>query len=257
MWETYSGPRMAVFLGGLAVIGLLEALAPERQPKRPKWKRWGFHGLLAVINVVIVRVALAAPLLYVASQVHARGWGLMPLLGLSGWPALILSVVLLDGLNYHWHRINHEWRFLWRFHKMHHEDDEMDVTTTLRFHPGELVLSSFVKAAWITIVGPSAAAFAVFEAGISLFAQFHHGNLSLPARADRALRIFVPSPRYHAAHHTKTPRSRDGNYATILSVWDRLCGTYHVPEEENLTDLGIPEGGPVLSWKWWWIGPFR
>jgi sterol desaturase/sphingolipid hydroxylase (fatty acid hydroxylase superfamily) len=246
--------RLAVFVAGLIVFAAVERLWP-RLPSREPGRRWLFHGLLAVANLLASRLVVALPFLAWAHHVEAKGWGLVPRLGLSPVLSAIVGLVILDGLNYHWHRINHEWPVLWRWHSAHHADDQLDVTTALRFHPIEYFLSWPAKGLWIALVGPSFGTFALFETLVSLAAQFHHANWNLAEPLDRALRYLLPTPRFHAAHHTKAPRSRNGNYGTVLSVWDRAFGTYHDPRAENLADLGLPGPQAPLSPKEFLLRP--
>ena len=118
----------------------------------------------------------------------------------------------------------------------------MDVTTSLRFHPGELFLSYGMKAVWILIWGPSLAGFMIFEAGITAYSQFHHSNIDFSDKWEKRLRWLHMTPRLHASHHTVSIRTRDANYSTIFLAWDRLCGTLKEPDDEEMKHLGLSEG---------------
>jgi hypothetical protein len=148
---------------------------------------------------VFIRVFAYVPFLLWAVYVEEEGWGLSRWLGLVGWIEILLSIVVLDLFDYLWHRANHHVRFLWRFHKAHHADTAMDVTTALRFHPGELLLSALMKAVWIAVWGPTVIAWFLFEALVSLCAQFHHSNIDFPNPVERWLsrgaRLLVSTPR--------------------------------------------------------------
>jgi sterol desaturase/sphingolipid hydroxylase (fatty acid hydroxylase superfamily) len=218
---------------------------------------------VAAANTVIIRVLAYVPFLLWAVHVEEQGWGLSRWLGLVGWPEIIISVVVLDFFDYVWHRANHRVRFLWRFHKAHHADVEMDVTTALRFHPGELLLSACVKALWILIWGPTVVAWFLFEALVSLCAQFHHSNIDFPDRVERRLSLILVTPRYHAAHHAVDPRYGNANFSTIFSVWDRLCRSYAHPADGGATTngedaIGLPENRELaFSALAWVTEPFR
>ena len=166
----------------------------------------------------------------------------MPALGIEGYPEVIASIVILDMFDYWWHRFNHRVPLLWRFHKVHHVDTHVDVTTSLRFHPGELMISAFLKALWILMLGPSILAFAMFESATTLAAQFHHTNIDFPDSVETPLRKIIVTPRYHASHHTVTPRTGNENFATILIFWDKLFGTYRIPDYEEMKTLGLKIG---------------
>jgi sterol desaturase/sphingolipid hydroxylase (fatty acid hydroxylase superfamily) len=235
-----------------------ETAFPARPWAQPRLKRLGFHALVTAVNTLLYRLLLAAPLLALAAAVHARGWGLAGALGLRGPAEAAASLVVLDMLNYWWHRWNHRVGFLWRFHRAHHYDTHVDVTTSLRFHFGELALSGGVKAFWLLAWGPSPAAFLLFEAAITAFAQFHHGNIDFPDPLERALRWVWMTPRLHAAHHTVALRSRDANYSTILLWWDRLFGSFAEADPAELKALGLAEGRTTdLSYAAFWAAPVR
>lgn len=255
--------KFIVFIGGFALFLLIEILLPARRPAMARWKRLGFHLGIAVVNTALIRLLVYVPLLIWLMQIDEAGWGLSRWLGLTGWPGMVITLVVLDLFNYLWHRANHRLRFLWRFHKAHHSDTEMDLSTVLRFHPGELLLSALVKAAWIALWGPAILAWFVFEALVSLCAQFHHSNIDFPDRVERWLSWFIVTPRYHAAHHAVDRRYGNRNFATILSVWDRLLGTYARPADGGQTTrgadaLGLPEGRALaFSVAGWLTEPLR
>lgn len=238
--------KLVVFIGGFALLFGLESFWGKRAYQRPRWLRLGFHAGVAAFNVVTIRVLAYVPLLMWIVYVEQQGWGLRRYFGLVGWAEIIVSIIVLDAFDYFWHRANHRVRFLWRFHKAHHSDNEMDVTTSLRFHPGELLISAFVKAGWILIWGPTAVAWFLFEALVSLCAQFHHANVDFPDRVERVLSAVIVTPRYHAAHHAVDRRWGDANFSTILSIWDRLFRTYSRPADGGATTngkdaIGLPD----------------
>jgi sterol desaturase/sphingolipid hydroxylase (fatty acid hydroxylase superfamily) len=234
--------RLAAFLAGLAASGLAESIFPRRPWRAPRARRWAVHGGLASFNTVLVNLTVAAPLAGLAARVQAAGWGIAPLLGLSGIPEILATLVVLDLADYFWHRWNHEAPILWRFHGVHHVDTHVDATTSLRFHPGELLISAGMKAVWILAWGPSVWGFALFELMVSLASQYHHGNFDLPDAVEPAARLLHVTPRMHASHHSAVTRSLNANYATILSVWDRIFGTYIPPAPEHLRVQGLGWG---------------
>ncbi|TPW20107.1 MAG: fatty acid hydroxylase [Elusimicrobia bacterium] len=250
--------RPAVFLGVLALMFAAEKAFPARPWATPRLRRLGFHAVVAAVNTLFYRLLLAAPLMALAAAVHVRGWGLSGALGLTGPAELAASLVVLDMLNYWWHRWNHRVGLLWRFHRAHHSDTHVDVTTSLRFHFGELALSGGLKAFWILAWGPSPAAFLLFEAAVTAFAQFHHANIDLPEPAERLVRRVLMTPRLHAAHHTVSLRSRDANYATVFLWWDRLFGSFAEADRSELERLGLEEGRTTdLDYAAFWAAPAR
>lgn len=255
--------RLAVFVGGLLFFLLIETLIPAREWRQPRWRRFAFHAGVATFNTVLIRVLVYVPFLLWTVYVEEEGWGISRWLGLVGWTEILVSIVVLDAFDYVWHRANHRVSFLWRFHKAHHADTGMDATTSLRFHPGELLLSGLAKALWILIWGPTVVAWFLFEALVSLSAQFHHTNIDFPDRVERWLSLFIVTPRYHAAHHAVDRHWGNANFSTILSVWDRLFGSYSRPADGGATtnapgDLGLPEGRELAFSPLAWIAePLR
>lgn len=253
------GGRLVIFLGGLFTFVLLESIFPARKWVGSRVKRIFFHSAVAAFNTVLVRLFIYVPFLLWVVYVEQQGWGISRWLGLDGWLEIVLSLIMLDAFDYFWHRANHRVSLLWRFHKAHHADNEMDVTTALRFHPGELILSSMVKALWVLIWGPTAIAWFVFEGLISLCAQFHHSNIDLPDPVERVLSKVIVTPRFHTSHHVVDREYGDANFSTIFSFWDPLFGTYNqVPNGRLAEDaIGLPQARDLtLSFGAWVTEPF-
>ena len=157
----------------------------------------------------------------------------------SGWGGLLLDLLLLDFLIYWWHRANHGWPPLWRFHAVHHLDRFLDSTSALRFHFGEVFLSALARAAAILALGFPLASVLVFETLLLLATIFHHSNLRLPGALERALSWIVVTPSIHWLHHHRVRRDTDSNYATILSLWDRLFGTRNPGRRRPEMAIGV------------------
>lgn len=250
--------RLMVFLGGLATFFLVEGVVRARPWHDSRARRLRLHILVAAVNSALLRLTVAGPLLYLSDFVSRHEWGLAPALRLSGLPEILLTLFVLDMGDYWWHRANHRMPWLWRFHQVHHVDTHVDVTTSLRFHPGELLISGLVKASWIVLWGPSALGFAVFEALVTLSSQYHHSNIDFDDRVERIVRVFNVTPRMHTSHHSAETRSLDANFSTIFSFWDRLFGTYVTPTPEHLRIQGLPYGrGRELELLQWLGLPFR
>jgi sterol desaturase/sphingolipid hydroxylase (fatty acid hydroxylase superfamily) len=157
----------------------------------------------------------------------------------SGWFALGLDLVVLDLWIYWWHRFNHVAPFLWRFHEVHHLDEMLDVTSALRFHFGEVVLSSLVRAAVIYMLDMPLASVVIFEIVVLVSALFHHSNLKLPARFEQALSLVVVTPSIHWVHHHAKRQDTDSNYSTTLSVWDRIFSTRSKTVRHTDMQIGV------------------
>lgn len=249
--------KLALFVSGFLVMFAVETIRPCRKWDIARPIRLFFHAALSIFNSLILRLIAVTPLFLWLAFVNSKGWGMCSLFGLTGVSEILLSLVLLDMFDYWWHRWNHRVPFLWRFHKVHHVDTHVDVTTSLRFHPGELLISSALKAVWILIVGPSVWTFVIFEASVTLASQFHHTNVDFPDRVENAIRSIIVTPRYHAAHHTVSPRTGNNNFSTILILWDKMFDTYRQPDYEEMQTLGLPKGrATYLSFASTLKGPF-
>ncbi len=239
--------KLYIFIAGFFIFFVLETFLSRRNLQRPRLQRLAFHIGVAAFNSVTIRVLTYVPFLLWAVLVDEQGWGISRMLGLYGWTEIIVSVIVLDLFDYFWHRANHRVNFLWRFHKAHHSDTEMDVTTSLRFHPGELAISAVVKATWILAWGPTVVAWFVFEILVSLCAQFHHSNIDFPDSVEKPLAHIIVTPRYHLVHHFVNQKYGNANFSTIFSIWDKLFGTYTKPPlalelKRDNHSIGLVEG---------------
>lgn len=217
--------RLAAFAGMLAAMALWEAMAPKR-PALARRRRWPGNLGIAVLSTLAVRVIFPLAAVDAALLAEARGFGLWRLLELPEWLALAASIVALDLVIYFQHRLFHAVPLFWRLHRLHHADLEFDVTTGVRFHPLEILLSMAIKIGVVSALGAPAAAVLVFELLLNATAMFNHGNVRLPPRLDAALRTLIVTPDMHRIHHSIVRRETDSNFGFNLPWWDRLFGTY-------------------------------
>lgn len=218
--------RLTAFLGLFTLLSALEAVFPRRRRDVSRWIRWTNNLAVTAFNTIVVRILFPTAAVGVALLGENQGWGLIPRLGAPSWAAVILAVLVLDLAIYLQHVLFHAVPALWRLHRMHHADLDFDVTTGLRFHPVEILLSMGIKLAVITALGAPAAAVLVFEVLLNGTSMFNHANLRLPAGLDRALRWIVVTPDMHRVHHSIDRRETDSNFGFSLPWWDRLLGTY-------------------------------
>ncbi len=218
--------RIAFFLGVLGTMALAEAALPRRRRAIPRLLRWTSNLGIVVLDTVILRLAFPVVAVGLALTAQERGWGFFNVFEVPGWLAFIASVMLLDLAIYLQHVMFHAVPALWRLHRMHHADLEFDVTTGLRFHPVEILLSMGIKLAVVAVLGPPAVAVLVFEVLLNATAMFNHSNLKLPLALDRVLRWFVVTPDMHRVHHSIHPNETNSNFGFNLPWWDRLLGTY-------------------------------
>lgn len=218
--------RLIAFVGIFAAIALFELLAPRRQQAVARAQRWPSNLGIVALNTLLVRLVFPTTAVALAAIGEAKGWGLFNALGLPGWAAVVLVVILLDLAIYLQHVLVHAVPALWRLHRMHHADLEFDVTTGARFHPIEILLSMVLKLMVITALGAPVVAVLIFEVLLNATAMFNHSNVRLPEGLDRVLRLFVVTPDMHRIHHSVVPREANSNFGFNLPWWDRLFGTY-------------------------------
>ncbi|MCL7942250.1 sterol desaturase family protein [Halomonas sp. ATCH28] len=179
-----------------------------------------------VIDTLAARLFFPLAAVGAALVAAEQGWGLFNLVSVPKGLAVVVSVVMLDVAIYFQHRLFHAVPWLWRLHRMHHADLEFDVTTGLRFHPLEILISMGIKLAVVTLLGTPALAVLIFEVLLNATSMFNHGNVRLPARVDRWLRLAVVTPDMHRVHHSIVRQETDSNFGFNLPWWDRLFGTY-------------------------------
>jgi len=218
--------RLAAFLGVFLIMAVWEAASPRRRRDVPRLLRWSNNLALVALDTAVLRIAF--PILAVGAAMVAaeQGWGLLNLIALPDWLAILATVLVLDLAVYGQHVLFHHVPWFWRLHRMHHADLDFDVTTALRFHPLEIMLSMLIKLGVVMLLGAPAAAVVIFEVLLNATAMFNHANLRLPAWLDRRLRVVLVTPDMHRVHHSVRREETNSNYGFNLSVWDRLFGTY-------------------------------
>lgn len=253
--------RLGVFFGVFALMALLEALWPRRPRVTSQAYRWLGNWGLVLVDTALLRLVFPMAAVGMALMVEERGWGLLPWLGVPGWLAFVLAVVLLDFSIYVQHRLFHAVPWLWRFHMVHHADVDLDVSSGFRFHPGEALISMAIKGLVIAALGPPVAAVLVFEVILNALAMFNHSNVRIPLGIDRVLRWFVVTPDMHRVHHSVIFRESNTNFGFNLPIWDRLLGTYTDQPRDGHDGMriGLEEYYDQRRQSLWWLLalPFR
>ena len=255
--------RLSFFLGLFALFALWELLAPRRALSLPRATRWTTNWALVVLDTLTLRLmALVLPVLAVGAAVDAgrMGWGLFNRLDWPGWAEALLAVVILDLALWGQHWATHHVPLFWRFHRVHHADRDMDVTTAIRFHPVEIAASMGLKIGLVYALGPAAWAVVLFEILLNGTTLFNHANLALPVRVERGLRRVLVTPDMHRIHHSDRREEHDSNFGFALSVWDRVFGTYRAEpaagHDKMTVGLVWQDDRPArLGWSLWL--PFR
>ena len=239
--------QIGAALAGLVVLLIVESLHPFFdlfRARSERGKHFARNLALGLVNSLLVAVVFAGLWVAAAAWAEARGFGLLNVLaesGLPGWAHALGAVLLLDAWTYAWHRMNHRVPFLWRFHRVHHADAQMDVTTASRFHVGEIALSSALRVPLIVLLGVWAWELVLYETLMFAVVQFHHANVALPPRLDRALRLVIVTPAMHKVHHSRWQPETDSNYSAFLSVWDRLFQSFRLRARLEEIDLGLDD----------------
>lgn len=228
--------RLGVFLSVVGLMALWEFVLPYRiGANRPL--RWSNHFLLLALGSGVARL-LPFSLVFFAGFWE---FGLFPWVALPTWAELILAIILMDLAIYGQHRLMHRVPVLWRLHRVHHADVFFDVTTALRFHPLEILVSLLYKGVIIGLLGPSSLAVLIFEILLNAGALFSHSNVHLPKKIDVLMRWVIVTPNMHRIHHSEVRSECDSNYGFFLSCWDRIFGSY-TPEaatDDQIMPLGI------------------
>jgi len=236
-WETTI--RIGSFLSLLLLFGALERLAPRRTMTARRVIRWMSNLGLVVLSSLAVPLILPIASMAMAHLAVERSWGLI---NNYQWPypvAFIVSVVVLDFVIYLQHVMFHCVPILWRLHRVHHSDVDLDASSGVRFHIIEIVLSMIIKLAAIVTLGPPVLAVLAFEVILNGTAIFNHANLKLPARLDALLRLVIVTPDMHRVHHSVIREETDSNFGFNLSIWDRLCGTYRAQPQKGHDGMTI------------------
>ena len=192
---------------------------------------------------MLVRLLFPAAAVGIAIWAQVQGFGLFNLIAAPPWLAVIVSIIVLDFAVWLSHLLSHKVPLFWRFHRMHHSDRDFDVTTAIRFHPIEIIVSMGWKVAWVIVLGAPAVAVIIFEIILNGTAMFNHSNTKLPLWLDRVLRMIVVTPDMHRVHHSVFRGETDSNYGFNLPWWDRLFGTYidQPAEGHDAMTIGLPQ----------------
>ncbi len=235
--------RITCFIAVFLIVALGEVFAPRRRLRDSKKKRWLANLSLVALNSGIARFVLPILPVGMAFLVHERGWGLLNNLSLPLWMKIFFALILLDLIIYLQHILFHYQPLLWRLHRVHHTDLDIDVTTGNRFHPIEIIISMCIKLAAVTILGTPAAAVVIFEIILNAASQFNHGNIRIPEQVDSWLRLLLVTPDMHRVHHSVIPEETNSNFGFNIPLWDRLFHTYRPqPKDGHIgMEIGLKE----------------
>lgn len=252
-------PKIVAAFIVIVLLWTIESTAPLVRGREKHGRHYGVNLLLGLANAVVVSLLLAGALLAATVWAETHHFGVLHWLALPAWAAWPLAIVFIDFWQYCWHVMSHKIPFLWRFHKVHHADAEMDASTGVRFHTGEVFLSTLSRIAVFPLLGLELQHLAVYELLALPVILFHHSNIGISARTDRLLRPFIVTPFIHWVHHSNYQPETDSNYASLFSIWDRIFGTFQLREDPRSIALGLEEYGPRETRNFFalWLLPFR
>lgn len=211
----------------------------------PAGRRRLTHGarnvFLGVVNGLMTSLGFVGLWWFVSEWATKHGFGLFHWLALPNLAEWVLAVLLLDAWTYIWHRMNHRIPFLWRFHRVHHSDPHMDVTTANRFHVGEIFMSSVLRMPLIVLLGIRVEQIALYEFLMFAVVQFHHANIGVTEKWDRVLRLVIVTPFMHKVHHSRWQPETDSNYSSFLSIWDRIFRSFRLNRKPESIRIGLDE----------------
>jgi sterol desaturase/sphingolipid hydroxylase (fatty acid hydroxylase superfamily) len=218
--------RLAAFTGVFLIMALWEFIVPRRAQTIGRAWRWPNNLGVVAVNTLLVRIVFPTTAVGLALLAAVRGFGFFNVIALPAWAAVVASVIILDLAIYFQHVLFHAVPALWRLHRVHHADLEFDVSTGLRFHPIEILLSMLIKFAVVAALGAPALSVLIFEVLLNATSMFNHANGQIPRDIDRVLRWLVVTPDMHRVHHSIVARETNSNFGFNLPWWDRLFGTY-------------------------------
>ena len=235
--------RLGFFAAIFFVMALSENIAPRRMLSKSKTKRWISNMGMEIIDVVVLRLIFPLFPVGIAVICAQRGWGLLNYYQIAPLPSLIIGVLALDFVIYLQHRMFHVVPLFWRVHMVHHTDQDIDVTTAVRFHPLEIILSLLIKFAAVAAIGAPPLSVLIFEVMLNGASMFNHGNVRIPISFDRIIRMVLVTPDMHRVHHSVVVRETNSNYGFSFSWWDRLFGTYKTQPQEGHDQMKIGLNG--------------
>lgn len=247
MWNL----KAAVEISSLSLLLTLESFFPFFPNSRNR-KAHGLRNLgVGIAGFLAVSILFSSLLAGSLEWAEANGFGLLNWISLRGAWEAVAALVLFDLWMYVWHRANHRIPFLWRFHRMHHSDGEMDATTALRFHPGEILLSSAARLCVAPLLGIGMEQVILYETLLQPVILFHHSNVALPEKWDRVLRAVIVSPNMHRVHHSREPGETNSNYSSVFSIWDRILRSFRLRGDARTIRYGLREF-PENPWQSFW-----
>ena len=239
--EIMTKKGLPILIGLFVLLFIMESVSQLRARKESRIKRAIINSGVAVPGFIALRLLLLPAMIWIAYKNQEWKIGLNYLYEFPIWAEGAIAFLLLDYTNYLWHILNHRVPWLWRFHIVHHTDVDLDVTTAIRFHAGEMIWSVFYRGSAVFILGVSPLLVLIYEIVFEAATQFHHSNWKLPFRLEKFLNRIIVTPRMHGIHHSIVRRETDSNYSVIFSFWDRMHATINlgIPQNQVITGVAV------------------
>lgn len=237
--------RMLAFLAAFSLIAAWEVARPRRNLTVSKMYRWASNWSLSILNSLLLPLVFPVMAVGAAVTAQAHGFGLFNVLELPQAIAIPLFILLFDLAIYWQHRLYHAVPWLWRLHRVHHADPDFDVSTGIRFHPLSIILSMLIKMVVVVLLGPPAVAVLLAEIILNLTSMFNHGNIRIPPKVDRLLRLLMVTPDMHRVHHSSVPEETNTNFGFNFPWWDRVFGSYRAQPRDGHESMEIGIDGLV------------
>lgn len=231
----------------LVLIWTLESVIPFIHGRSHRLQHAGRNLGLGLFNSALTGLVMLLLLTATIAWTENSQFGLLHLLALPDFAATILAIFLLDGWMYLWHRANHMIPFLWSLHAVHHSDREMDVTTAVRFHPGEALISAGLRLIVVALSGLSLTHILLYDTLLIIVIFLHHSNINLPLFLDKRLRVVITTPSLHRVHHSTITQETNSNFGSVFSFWDRLARTFRLRDDQTTIVYGVNDQGNIFT----------
>lgn len=237
IFDTYGGPILVLIF---VLLFVLESKFQLRKRVQGRWKRIFINFVVSIPSFALLRFLFIPLMVWLAYKNEEWKFGLNYLYDAPLWFNSVIAFLLLDYSNYAWHIVLHKMPLMWRFHIVHHTDLDLDITTSFRFHFGELIGSVFFRGAAVILIGISPWMVLIYEIAFEASNQFQHSNLKIPFRFEKALNKIFVTPRMHGIHHSMKKRETDSNFSIVFSFWDRLHQTIRLNVHQDEVVTGVP-----------------
>ena len=233
--------KIIIMLSAYVLVIFLEQIFPYFKNYKQLLKHDLRNFAFALFNALAVALIFSGSYVLLTQWTEQHAFGLLWTVELASWQRLLLALLLFDAWMYAWHRASHRIHFLWRFHRVHHTDRQMDASTALRFHVGEIFISFLVRLPVVALLGLSLFELLMYEALLQPIIIFHHSNVALPEKIDRVLRKVIVTPNMHRVHHSDVPRETHSNFSSIFSWWDKIFSSFQFRENTHEIQFGLPD----------------